>query len=111
MFSYIKNSSRYVRHGSRDGPRCDQRWRPRYVVQLYLLSLYQGRGRVLMKTAPGSQPMPILQANTAETNLRMALMRRAFFAHAISVELRSLLPCLSDDKLFETWYKYGPGTR
>jgi hypothetical protein len=56
-----------------------------------------------MKTAPGSQPMPILQANTAETNLHMALMRRAFFANAISVELRRLWPCLSDDDLFETW--------
>jgi hypothetical protein len=80
-------------------------------VQLYLLSLYQGRGRVLMKTAPGAQPMPILQANTAETNLRMALMRRAFFAHPISVELRRLLPGASDDELFEWWYKAGSGTR
>jgi hypothetical protein len=80
-------------------------------VQLYLLSLYQGRGRVLMKTAPGAQPMPILQANTAETNLRMALMRRAFFAHPISVELRRLLPGASDDDLFEWWYKAGSGTR
>jgi hypothetical protein len=64
-----------------------------------------------MKIAPGSQPMPILQANTAESNLRMALMRRAFFAHAISVELRRLFPRASDDKLFKWWYKYGSGAR
>jgi hypothetical protein len=64
-----------------------------------------------MKTAPGSQPMPILQANTAETNLRLALMRRAFFANALYVELRRLLPCISDDELFDLWYKGVSGTR
>jgi hypothetical protein len=64
-----------------------------------------------MKTAPGSETMSMLPVNTAETNLRIALMRRAFFAHAISVELRRMLPCLSDDDLFETWYKGGSRTR
>jgi hypothetical protein len=66
-----------------------------------------------MKTAPGSETMSVLPrpVNTAETNLRIALMRQAFFAHPISVELRRLLPGASDDQLFECWYKYGSGTR
>jgi hypothetical protein len=60
-----------------------------------------------MKTAPGSQPMPILQANTTDTKHRMALLRQAFFAHPISDKLRRLLPRFCDDHLFELWYKYG----
>jgi hypothetical protein len=60
-----------------------------------------------MKTAPGSQPMPILQANTADINLRKAQIKQAFFAHAISVELRRLLPRFCDDHLFEIWYRGG----
>jgi hypothetical protein len=59
-----------------------------------------------MKTAPGSQPMPILQADTTDTKHGMARLRRAFFAHPISVDLRRLLPRASDDKIFELWYKY-----
>jgi hypothetical protein len=59
-----------------------------------------------MKTAPGSQPMPILQANTTDTKHGMARLKRAFFAHPISVELRRLLPRASDDKIFEMWYNY-----
>jgi hypothetical protein len=64
-----------------------------------------------MKTAPGSETMSMLPVNTAETNLRIAQMRQAFFAHPISAELRRLFPCASDDQLFEWWYKDGSGTR
>jgi hypothetical protein len=54
-----------------------------------------------MKTAPGSQSMPMLPANTTDTNVRIALIWQAFFANAIYLEMRRLLPRASHDELFE----------